>query len=41
MNKVNLRKEFFRVGLNDIRQAVEKLEQGKDFNGSRNLDGKG
>ena len=34
MNKVNLRKEFFRVGLNDIRQAVEKLEQGKDFMGT-------
>jgi hypothetical protein len=34
MNKVNLRKEFFRVGLNDIRQAVEKLELGKDFIGT-------
>ena len=34
MNKINLRKEFFRVGLNDIRQAVEKLEQGKDFVGT-------
>jgi hypothetical protein len=34
MNKINLRKEFFRVGLNDIRQAVEKLEQGKDFLGT-------
>jgi hypothetical protein len=34
MNKVNLRKEFFRVGLNDIRQEVEKLELGKDFIGT-------
>lgn len=34
MNKINLRKEFFRVSLNDIRQMVEKLEQGKDFNGA-------
>lgn len=34
MNKINLRKEFFRVGLNDIRQAVEKLAQGRDFIGT-------
>ena len=34
INKINLRKEFFRLGLNEIRQAVEKLEQGKDFNGA-------
>ena len=34
MNKINLRKEFFRVSLNDIRQMVERLEQGKDFNGA-------
>jgi hypothetical protein len=34
MNKINLRKEFFRVSLNDIRQMVEKLEHGKDFHGA-------
>jgi hypothetical protein len=34
MNKINLRKEFFRVSLNEIRQLVGKLEQGKDFNGA-------
>jgi hypothetical protein len=34
MNKINLRKEFFRVSLNEIRQVVGKLEQGKDFNGA-------
>jgi len=34
INKINLRKEFFRVNLNDIRQSVIKLEQGKDFNGT-------
>jgi hypothetical protein len=34
MNKVNLRKEFFRVRLGDIRRAVESLEQGKDFTGT-------
>lgn len=33
MNKINPRKEFFRVGLKEIRQEVEKLEQGKDFTG--------
>jgi hypothetical protein len=34
MNKVNLRKEFFRINLNDIRQVVEKLDQGKDVKGT-------
>lgn len=34
MNKINLRKEFFRVNLNDIRQALSKLELGKDFLGT-------
>ena len=34
INKINLRKEFFRVSLDDIRQGVIKLEQGKDFNGT-------
>ena len=34
MNKINLRKEFFRVSLNDLRQGVQKLEQGKDFIGA-------
>jgi F0F1-type ATP synthase membrane subunit b/b' len=34
INKINLRKEFFRVSLNDIRDSVIKLEQGKDFNGT-------
>jgi F0F1-type ATP synthase membrane subunit b/b' len=34
LNKINLRKEFFRVSLDDIRQGVIKLEQGKDFNGT-------
>ena len=29
MNKINLRKEFFRASLNEIRQVVEKLEQGE------------
>ncbi|MFI5166051.1 MAG: DUF4041 domain-containing protein [Thermoanaerobaculales bacterium] len=33
MNKINPRKEFFRVGLNEIRQEIEKLEQGKDVSG--------
>jgi hypothetical protein len=33
MNKINLRKEFFRLSLNEIREAVERLEQGEDFNG--------
>jgi T5orf172 domain/Domain of unknown function (DUF4041) len=34
INKINSRKEFFRVGLSEIRQALEKLEQGKDFDGT-------
>jgi hypothetical protein len=34
MNKINLRKEFFRLSLNEIRQVVGKLELGKDFNGT-------
>jgi hypothetical protein len=34
INKINLRKEFFRVSLDDIRQRMLKLEQGKDFNGT-------
>jgi hypothetical protein len=34
INKINLRKEFFRVSLDDIRQGVVKLEHGKDFNGT-------
>ena len=34
MNKINPLKEFFRVGLKEIRQEVEKLEQGKDFTGT-------
>ena len=34
INKINLRKEFFRVSLNEIRLAVEKLEQGKDVKGT-------
>ncbi|MGD1277645.1 MAG: DUF4041 domain-containing protein [Tepidisphaeraceae bacterium] len=33
INKINLRKEFFRVSLDDIRERVESLEQGKDFLG--------
>ena len=31
VNKVNLRKEFFRVSLTDIHQEIEKLKQGEDF----------
>jgi len=34
INKINLRKEFFRVSLTDIRLAVEKLDQGKDIKGT-------
>jgi hypothetical protein len=34
INKVNLRKEFFRISLADIQKCVENLEQGKDFTGS-------
>jgi hypothetical protein len=31
VNKMNTRKEFFRVTLTDIQQEVEKLKQGEDF----------
>jgi hypothetical protein len=31
LNKINSRKEFFRVGLADIHREVEKLNQGEDF----------
>jgi len=34
INKINLRKEFFKVSLVDVRQGVMKLEQGKDFKGT-------
>ena len=34
INKINLRKEFFRVNLNDIRQVVETLKQGEDYDGN-------
>ncbi len=33
VNKQNSRKEFFRVNLTEIRQEIEKLEEGKDFIG--------
>jgi hypothetical protein len=33
INKVNLRKEFFRVRLVDIQKYVELLQKGKDFSG--------
>jgi T5orf172 domain-containing protein/uncharacterized protein DUF4041 len=31
VNKMNARKEFFRVTLSDIHQEIEKLKQGEDF----------
>ena len=31
MNKINSRKEFFRVSLRDIKEEVEKLQPGQDF----------
>ncbi|MDB6019682.1 MAG: hypothetical protein JWR19_4171 [Pedosphaera sp.] len=34
VNKINLRKEFFRVSLADIRQQVEKLKEGEDYVGN-------
>jgi hypothetical protein len=34
VNKINLRKEFFRVTLEDIRKRVESLEHGKDVLGT-------
>jgi len=33
-NKKNFNKEFFRVGLDEIRSEIEKLTQGKDFTGT-------
>jgi hypothetical protein len=33
INKINMRKEFFRVTLNDIRARVESLARGKDYLG--------
>ena len=34
MNKINQRKEFFRVSLNELRQFVDGLEQGKEVTGA-------
>jgi hypothetical protein len=34
INRINLRKEFFRVSLGEIRRRVESLEEGKDFLGT-------
>lgn len=31
VNKMNVRKEFFRVPLGEIHQAIDKLKQGEDF----------
>ncbi len=31
VNKINSRKEFFRVSLTDIHQEIEKLNEGEDF----------
>ena len=31
VNKINARKEFFRVSLTDIRLEIDKLNQGEDF----------
>ena len=31
VNKMNARKEFFRVSLTDIHQEIEELKQGEDF----------
>jgi hypothetical protein len=31
VNKMNVRKEFFRVPLSDLRQEIDKLKQGEDF----------
>src|SRR5438046_1051832 len=30
VNKINSRKEFFRVGLTEIRRAIDKLKEGQD-----------
>ena len=35
VNKINSRKEFFRVTLNEIREEVDKLKQGEDFTVTR------
>ncbi|HQH28062.1 MAG TPA: DUF4041 domain-containing protein, partial [Oligoflexia bacterium] len=34
INKINSRKEFFRVSLNEIRQTLERLEQEKEYSGA-------
>lgn len=34
INKINMRKEFFKLPLSAIREVVEKLEHGKDFHGT-------
>jgi len=34
MNKINLRKEFLRVSLEDIRQSMARLVEGRDFVGA-------
>lgn len=31
VNKMNFRKEFFRIGLTEIHQEIDKLKQGEDF----------
>jgi len=31
VNKINSRKEFFRVSLTDIHQEIDKLNKGEDF----------
>jgi hypothetical protein len=31
INKINFRKEFFRISLAEIRQEIDKLKQGEDF----------
>jgi hypothetical protein len=31
VNKINFRKEFFRVGLTEIRSEIDKLKEGQDF----------
>ena len=31
VNKINSRKEFFRVSLTDVHQEIEKLNKGEDF----------
>jgi hypothetical protein len=34
MNKINLRKEFFRASMEEIRKRIDGLEQGKDYRGT-------